>query len=62
MRSAQEGRRSADDCAHEARSTASLKQREMLFALARTWETLARQTQRLEAQRAEDEQSRRIEA
>jgi hypothetical protein len=40
------------ECAHQARAASSKKQRDMLFALARSWDTLARQAARLETQQA----------
>ena len=35
--------------AHQARLARCAKRRDMLFAMSRTWETLAKQTARLEA-------------
>ena len=39
--------------AHQARLARSAKRRDVLFAMSRTWETLAKQTARLEAVPAE---------
>ena len=54
MMSVQECRDSAAKCAHLAREEESRKQRDTLFAISRTWETLAKQTARFEALREND--------
>lgn len=39
-------------CAHEARATSSTREREVLFSMARAWETLAKHAARFELLKA----------
>jgi hypothetical protein len=54
MLSAAECRRHVVECARLARAAKSKKQQDIIFSMARSWETLAAQAERLERQKAAD--------
>jgi hypothetical protein len=54
MISAAECRLCAMQCAQSARAAKTKKQRDIIFSMARSWETLAEQADRLERQKAID--------
>jgi hypothetical protein len=54
MISAAECRLRVIQCAQLARAAKTQKQRDIIFSMARTWETLAVQAERLERRRAID--------
>jgi hypothetical protein len=54
MISAEECRLRMMQCAQTARAAKTKKQRDIIFSMARSWETLAEQADRLERQKAID--------
>jgi hypothetical protein len=54
MLSAAECRRHVIECARLARAAKTKKQQDIIFSMARSWETLAEQAERLEGQKALD--------
>jgi hypothetical protein len=54
MINASECRLRMSQCAQSARSAKTKKQRDIIFSMARSWETLAQQADRLERQKAID--------
>jgi hypothetical protein len=54
MISAAECRLRIIQCAQAARTAKTKKQRDIIFSMARSWETLAQQADRLERQKAID--------
>jgi hypothetical protein len=54
MISVAECRLRISQCAQSARAAKTKKQRDIIFSMARSWETLAQQADRLERQKAID--------
>ena len=54
MLTAAQCRENAAECANLARDAHARKQRDILFDMARTWETMAKQAERLDRQKQSD--------